>query len=226
MRAIRIAPSILSADLANLRDEIAMCEAGGADWIHIDVMDGQFVPNLTFGAKIIEAVRNCTTLPLDVHMMVIHPETYFDAFAAAGATSMTVHAEATVHLQRCLTHVRDLGCRAGAALNPATPLDVVREISTDIDILLLMTVNPGFGGQDFIAASINKIQRARWLLDELRCPADLEVDGGISRSTIEQCRAAGADVFVAGHAVFASADPRDEISALRRAAMAAPLVSV
>jgi ribulose-phosphate 3-epimerase len=214
---IRIAPSVLSADFASIRDEIAMCERGGADWIHVDVMDGQFVPNLTFGAKVIDAVRRCTDLPIDVHLMVIHPESYLDDFASAGATGLTIHTEATSHLQRHLAHIRSLGCRAGVAINPATPLDAVREVMSDIDLLLVMTVNPGFGGQKFIPASVDKIRRARQLLDNSRSTADLEVDGGISRDTILQCRRAGADAFVAGNAIFSSADPLAEIEQLKLA---------
>lgn len=219
VKPVRIAPSVLSADFAQLRDEIVMCEAGGADWIHIDVMDGRFVPNLTFGAKVIDAVRRCTSLPLDVHLMVVEPESYFDAFADAGASVLTIHAEAAPHLQRQLTRIRELGCRAGVALNPSTPLDVVSEVSDDLDLLLIMTVNPGYGGQKFIPAAVNKIQRARRLLDSLGSNADLQVDGGISPETILACRQAGADVFVAGNAIFSSKDPRSEISAIRTAAL-------
>ena len=218
MKPIRIAPSILSADFACLRDEIELCERGGADWIHVDVMDGQFVPNLTFGAKVIDAVRRCSSLPIDAHLMVLHPESYLADFASAGASGITIHAEATAHLQRHLGHIRSLGCRAGVALNPATPLDAVREVTADIDLLLVMTVNPGFGGQAFIPASQDKIRRARRLLDETRSDADLEVDGGISRETILQCRRAGADAFVAGNAVFGSEHPQAAIGDLRRAA--------
>ncbi len=218
VKPIRIAPSILSADFACLRDEIDMCTQGGADWIHVDVMDGQFVPNLTFGTKVIDAVRRCTELPIDVHLMVIHPESYFEDFARAGATGLTIHAEATVHLQRHLSHIRSLGCRAGVAINPATSLDSVREVTDDIDLLLVMTVNPGFGGQAFIPASIDKIRRARRLLDESRSDADLEVDGGVARDTILQCRRAGADTFVAGNAIFSASRPSAEIGELKAAA--------
>ncbi len=216
---IRIAPSILSADFACLRDDIAMCQEGGADWIHVDVMDGQFVPNLTFGTKVIDAVRRSTDLPIDVHLMVIHPESYLEDFVRAGAAGLTIHAEATFHLQRHLAHIRSLGCRAGVALNPATPLDAVREVVNDIDLLLIMTVNPGFGGQAFIPASTDKIRRARTLLDGSRSAADLEVDGGISRATILECRRAGADAFVAGNAIFSASDPRAEIGSLRSAGL-------
>jgi ribulose-phosphate 3-epimerase len=212
----RIAPSILSADFGHLAEEIAMCEEGGADLIHLDVMDGRFVPNITFGEKVIATARKSTSLPLDVHMMVEEPERYFDAFAGAGATGMTIHVEAAPHLQRQLTRIRELGCVAGAALNPGTSLVTVREALADLDLLLVMTVNPGFGGQDFIPASIDKVARAREMLDELRSSAALEVDGGISRLTIENVWRSGADTFVAGNAVFSAADPRAEIAALRR----------
>ena len=212
---IRIVPSILSADFAKLGDEIAMCEAGGADWIHIDVMDGCFVPNLTYGAKVIDTVRRCTSLPLDVHLMVVQPEKYFDDFVRAGASGLTIHAEAAPHLHRQLTRIRELGCRAGVALNPATPLNAVCEVIPEIDLLLIMTVNPGFGGQEFIPYSIDKIRRARLMLDEAGSEAALEVDGGISRETITDVWSAGADTYVAGNAVFSARDPKAEIAALR-----------
>ena len=212
---IRIVPSILSADFAKLGDEIAMCETGGADWIHIDVMDGVFVPNLTYGAKVIDTVRRCTSLPLDVHLMVVQPEKYFDDFVRAGASGLTLHAEVAPHLHRQLTRIRELGCRAGVALNPATPLDAVSEVIPEIDLLLVMTVNPGFGGQEFIPYSVDKIRRARLMLDEAGSDAALEVDGGISRETINEVWSAGADTFVAGNAVFSARDPKAEIAALR-----------
>ncbi|MBL8981109.1 MAG: ribulose-phosphate 3-epimerase [Gemmatimonadetes bacterium] len=213
--SVRIAPSILSADFARLGDEIAMCVEGGADWIHIDVMDGCFVPNLTYGAKVIETVRRLTSLPLDVHLMVVEPEKYFEDFVAAGANVLTIHQEAAPHLHRQLARIRELGAQAGVALNPSTPVATLADVVDEIDLLLVMTVNPGFGGQRFIEHSVQKIAQARALLHSRGRPALVEVDGGISRDTIARCWRAGADTFVAGNAVFAAKDPRAEIATLR-----------
>lgn len=216
---VRIAPSILSADFAHLADDIAMCVDGGADWIHIDVMDGCFVPNLTYGAKVIETVRRLTTLPLDVHLMVVQPEKYFESFVKAGANLLTIHQEAEPHLHRQLNRIRELGCRAGVALNPSTPVETVRDVATDLDLLLVMTVNPGFGGQSFIRSALDKIRRGRALLNAAGNRAAIEVDGGITRDTIADCWRAGADTFVAGNGIFAAADPRAEITTLRTLCM-------
>ena len=212
---VRIAPSVLSADFSRLADDVARCEQGGADWIHVDVMDGRFVPNLTFGAKVIETLRRLTNLPLDVHLMVVEPEKYFDAFAAAGASVLTIHQEAAPHLHRQLNRIKELGCRAGAAINPSTPVETLRDVARDLDLLLVMSVNPGFGGQKFIDGSVEKITRARQLLTAAGSAAALEVDGGIGRETIARCWRAGADTFVAGNAVFTAPDTAAEIGELR-----------
>jgi ribulose-phosphate 3-epimerase len=212
---VRIAPSILAADVSRLGAEIARCVDGGADWIHIDIMDGHFVPNLTFGPKVVETVRGLTSLPLDVHLMVEEPERMLDSFAAAGATGLTIHAEAAPHLHRQICRIRELGCRAGVAINPATSLEAVREIAADVDLLLVMTVDPGFGAQEFIPTSLDKVRRARHLLDSVESRGALEVDGGVGRETIAALWRAGADTFVAGTAVFGADDPQREIGVLR-----------
>ncbi len=214
---IRIVPSILSADFGHLADEIARCEAGGADWIHIDVMDGCFVPNLTYGAKVIDTVRRLTSLPLDVHLMVVEPEKYFEEFAAAGAGILTVHQETVPHLHRQIQRIRELGCRAGVAINPSTPVEMLRDIVSELDLLLVMTVNPGFPAQRFIDASPGKIARARQLLDAAGSAAFLEVDGGIGDDTINACWRAGADTFVAGNAIFSAEDVTVAVRNLRSA---------
>ncbi len=216
MHDVYIAPSVLSADLVELATQVRAVEAAGADWIHVDVMDGRFVPNLTFGAAMIAALRRVTALPLDVHLMVEEPERYIEPFAEAGASVFTFHPEATRHVQRHLETIRRHGMRAGLALNPGTPLTYAEEVVDDLDLLLVMSVNPGFAGQDYIPSSTGKIARAKQLLVEHGSDARLEVDGGISRRTIGLVRSAGADTFVAGSAIFNSGDPAGEVQELRR----------
>jgi ribulose-phosphate 3-epimerase len=213
--AVKIAPSILSADLVRLKDQVQELEAGGADWIHVDVMDGRFVPNLTFGALMIEALRRITELPLDVHLMVEEPEQYIDPFAKAGASVFTFHPEATVHVQRHLATVRERNMLAGLALNPSTPVSAVEEVVDDLDLLLIMSVNPGYAAQRYISGSTAKIARARHFLDAHGSPAYLQVDGGISKKTIGAAHAAGADNFVAGSAILTAEDPRQMVGTLR-----------
>lgn len=211
-----IAPSILSADFGSLGEQIAEAERAGADWIHIDVMDGHFVPNLTLGPVVVEACRRATTLPLDVHLMVEKPEDLLPAFAGAGADSLTVHIEACPHIHRTIQQIRSLDCGAGVALNPGTPASMVRPVLGLVDIMLVMTVNPGFGGQTFIEEVLPKVETLKaWIQDE-GDETRIEVDGGISRETIASCFAAGARIFVAGSSVFRhSAGIEAGIQALR-----------
>lgn len=213
---VRIAPSVLSADLVRLAEQIQQVEAAGADWIHVDVMDGHFVPNLTFGAKMIEAIGRVTRLPIDVHLMAERPEAYIEPFADAGAAVFTFHPEATRHAQRQARAVRDRGMRAGLALNPGTPLTYMEEIIADLDLVLIMTVNPGYAAQQFIPSSLDKIARARSLLTQYGSDAALEVDGGIALDTIAAAHAVGADTFVAGHAIFGTDDPGRQVQELRK----------
>jgi ribulose-phosphate 3-epimerase len=213
-----IAPSILSADLGRLASEIAEAERGGADWIHVDVMDGRFVPNITLGPVVVKAARRATRLPLDVHLMIVEPERYLEAFAEAGADTISVHVEASPHLQRTLAEIRRLGKRAGVVLNPHTPESAVRYVLEDVDLILVMSVNPGFGGQEFLPSVLPKLAALRMMIDERKLPIDLEVDGGVSPATAKQVVDAGARVLVAGSAVFGEKDRSAAISAIREAA--------
>jgi ribulose-phosphate 3-epimerase len=213
-----IAPSILSADGGKLGEEILAVEKAGADWIHVDVMDGNFVPNITMGPSIISSLRKVTKLPFDVHLMIAHPDKYIESFYKAGADIITVHVEASSHLHRTVELIKSFGVQAGVSLNPATSLDHIEEIIHYIDLLLIMTVNPGFGGQQFIGKSLSKISRARKMLDALPRQPLLEVDGGVNLKNIGDIAQAGADVIVAGNAVFSTGDYRQTISALKVAA--------
>lgn len=212
---MKIAPSILSADFARLGEEVSAVSDAGADYIHVDVMDGRFVPNITIGPLVVKAVRSVTTLPLDVHLMIVEPERYIEDFAVAGADIIVVHAEACTHLHRVIQQIKACGKRAGVSLNPATPLNALEYVLSDLDLVLLMSVNPGFGGQSFINGVLPKISQLRGMLDSIGSHAELEVDGGINRSNIRAVAEAGADVFVAGSAVFNGTNYFETISALR-----------
>ena len=199
---ILVAPSILSADFARLGEEVAAIEKAGADWLHVDVMDGRFVPNITLGPPIVKAIRKVTKLPLDVHLMIVEPERYVDSFAEAGADTITIHIEACTHLHRTLRHIQSLGKRAGVVLNPSTHEDTLRYVIDVADLVLVMSVNPGFGGQSFIREVLPKVKAIRAMIDASGRPIDLEIDGGITKETAPEAIAAGARVLVAGSAVF------------------------
>ncbi|MGE0363715.1 MAG: ribulose-phosphate 3-epimerase [Vicinamibacterales bacterium] len=214
----RLAPSILAADFAYLARDIAAAEAGGADLIHVDVMDGHFVPNLTIGPPVVRAIKRVATVPLDVHLMVANPDPFLAAYVEAGAAILTVHAEVLPHLHRTVAAIKALGAKAGVALNPSTSIAAIEDIAADLDVVLVMSVNPGFGGQHFIARTPEKIRRLRDLLVRAGSRAEIEVDGGLDLHTVGPVVAAGATILVAGHAVFGHGDPTAAVRALRAAA--------
>jgi ribulose-phosphate 3-epimerase len=211
----KIAPSILSADFSKLGEEILAVEAAGADWIHIDVMDGHFVPNITIGPGPIQSLRKITRLPFDVHLMIENPERYIDSFADAGSDVITVHVEAARHLHRIIAHIREWGIKAGVSLNPATPFVQVEPILNDIDVLLIMTVNPGFGGQKFISSALTKIRKAREMVNSTAPNVAIEVDGGVTLHNIKSIAEAGADIIVAGASVFGSGNYKQTIGSMK-----------
>jgi ribulose-phosphate 3-epimerase len=217
---IRIAPSILSADFAALGDAIRAAERGGADLIHVDVMDGHFVPNITIGPPVVRALKRIATVPLDVHLMILDPDRYIGAFAEAGASMISVHVEVLPHLHRTITLIRSLGIKAGVVLNPSTPPGAISEIAADVDYVLVMSVNPGFGGQTFIPRSESKVRAVRTLLDQAGSRAPVEVDGGVDSTNAARLVSAGASILVAGNAIFGAGDPAAATRALREAAEA------
>lgn len=216
--SIRIAPSLLSADFSRLGEEIKAVEAAGADWIHLDVMDGHYVPNITIGPAVVRSLRAVSRIPFDVHLMIENPEQYIEAFSKAGSDIITVHVEASHHLNGTVNLIKKLGCKAGVSLNPATPLSQIEEILPEADLLLIMSVNPGFGGQSFIGSSIGKIARARNLADRCASPPLIEVDGGVTPDNVAEVAAAGADVIVAGAAIFGKKDYAAVIKEMRQRA--------
>lgn len=218
---IRLAPSILAADFANLGAEIAAATRGGADQIHVDVMDGHFVPNITIGVPVVKSLRKATALPLDVHLMIMEPDRYLEAFIDAGANLVSVHVEVLPHLHRTVSHIKKLGAKAGVVLNPSTPVSALEEIAPDVDFVLVMSVNPGFGGQRFIPASVKKIRTVRALLDRAGNAAPIEVDGGVDLTTVTAIVEAGAEWLVAGNAIFGGGNAAQAAAAIKDTAIAA-----
>ncbi len=214
----KIAPSLLSANFARLEEEVHAVVQAGADLIHVDVMDGHFVPNLTVGPVVIEAIRDCCTLPLDVHLMIEKPERYLEDFVKAGSHYLTVHVETCPHLHRTIQAIKELGIKAGVSLNPATPIKTLENIVEDVDLILVMSVNPGFGGQSFIPNSLKKLSGIRKMIDEINPRVELEVDGGIKVDNIKQIAATGVDIFVAGSAIFKSQNYKETIEQMKKAA--------
>jgi ribulose-phosphate 3-epimerase len=223
---VEIAPSILSADFRRLGEQIATVEHAGASYIHVDVMDGHFAPNLTVGPFIVEWVRKATKLPIDAHLMIENPDNFIGAFARAGANMISVHPEATYHLDRTVNHIRQAGCQAGVVLNPATPLTMIEEIIAEVDYVLLMSVNPGFSGQKFIPSSLDKLRRLRDLIRMKSSPARIEVDGGVGPDNVAEVAAAGAEILVAGSAVFGAENPAEALKELLRAAESGGRITV
>src|SRR5688572_13900788 len=220
-QAIRLAPSILAADFSNLGAEIAAATRGGADQVHVDVMDGHFVPNITIGVPVVKSLRKATTLPLDVHLMITDPDRYIEPFIDAGAAMVSVHVEVLPHLHRTITQIKKLGAKAGVVLNPSTPVSSIEEVAGDVDFVLVMSVNPGFGGQVFIPGSLKKIRSVRALLDRAGSRAPIEVDGGIDLTTVASVVEAGAEWLVAGHAIFGGGNAEQAARALKDKAVAA-----
>lgn len=212
---MKIAPSLLSADFSCVAEQIRAVQAGGADWLHLDVMDGRFVPNITWGPKIIGDLRKCSDLPFDCHLMIVEPERYVEAFRDAGADIITVHLEATPHAHRLLQQIRSLGAKAGISINPQTPVSFLEHVITETDVLLVMSVNPGFGGQRFIAESIEKLREARELIDRKNPDCILEIDGGVGDENILEIARAGADVAVMGNSIFNTPDPKATVERYR-----------